>query len=153
LTIDFTIQARRQPICGLRRFWVPEMGVFSSYFPHNAKLCVNGHEYAKKQLQKEGIAYQARDNGILACARGHAPGPPQSLNEEEAQSGQPLVDGVWVQLSLAEHMRLVLADVLGPQAVRRTMKVTGKILHRRNVTLDGPRRVVSTLEFFEHHLA
>ena len=41
---------------------------FSSYFPYNAKLCLNGHEYAKRQLDREKIAYQALDNGIQACA-------------------------------------------------------------------------------------
>src|SRR6266480_6438860 len=41
---------------------------FCSYFPFNAKLCVNGHEYAKHQLAREGIAFEALDNGILRCA-------------------------------------------------------------------------------------
>jgi len=41
---------------------------FCSYFPYTAKLCLNGHEYLKRQLAKEGIAYEALDNGILACA-------------------------------------------------------------------------------------
>jgi len=41
---------------------------FCSYFPYGAKLCVNGHEYVKRQLTKEGIAYEALDNGILSCA-------------------------------------------------------------------------------------
>jgi hypothetical protein len=41
---------------------------FCSYFPYNAKLCLNGHEYAKQQLQREGIAYQTLDNGIRSCA-------------------------------------------------------------------------------------
>jgi hypothetical protein len=41
---------------------------FCSYFPYNAKLCVNGHEYLKRQLRKEGIAFEALDNGILSCA-------------------------------------------------------------------------------------
>jgi hypothetical protein len=40
---------------------------FCSYFPFNAKLCLNGHEYAKRQLAKEGIAFEALDNGILSC--------------------------------------------------------------------------------------
>src|SRR6516225_2589020 len=39
-----------------------------SYFPFNAKLCLNGHEYAKRQLAQEGIAFEALDNGILSCA-------------------------------------------------------------------------------------
>ena len=41
---------------------------FCSYFPYNAKLCINGHEYVKRQLAKEGIAFEALDNGILTCA-------------------------------------------------------------------------------------
>ncbi len=41
---------------------------FCSYFPYNAKLCVNGHEYLKRQLAKRGVAFEALDNGILSCA-------------------------------------------------------------------------------------
>ena len=42
---------------------------FCSYFPFNGKLCLNGHEYAKRQLAQEGIAFEALDNGILKCAQ------------------------------------------------------------------------------------
>src|SRR5262249_24173426 len=41
---------------------------FCSYFPDNAKLCINGHEYLKRQLAKWGIAFEALDNGIKSCA-------------------------------------------------------------------------------------
>jgi hypothetical protein len=41
---------------------------FCSYFPYNAKLCLNGHEYLKRQLEQKQIDYQALDNGILSCA-------------------------------------------------------------------------------------
>jgi hypothetical protein len=41
---------------------------FCTYFPFNAKLCINGHEYAKRQLARKGIAFEALDNGILSCA-------------------------------------------------------------------------------------
>ena len=34
----------------------------------NAKLCINGHEYLKRQLAKRGIAFEPLDNGILRCA-------------------------------------------------------------------------------------
>jgi hypothetical protein len=40
---------------------------FCSYFPYDAKLCLNGHEYAKRQLDREKITYQALDNGIQSC--------------------------------------------------------------------------------------
>src|SRR3954447_2689977 len=40
---------------------------FSSYFPYTAKLCINGHEYAKQQLTARGIRFEALDNGVLRC--------------------------------------------------------------------------------------
>ena len=39
---------------------------FCSYFPYNAKLCLNGHEWAKRQTAKAGIAFEALDNGFAA---------------------------------------------------------------------------------------
>ncbi len=41
---------------------------FCTYFPYNAKLCLNGNEYAKCQLHKRGIAFEALDNGVHTCA-------------------------------------------------------------------------------------
>jgi hypothetical protein len=41
---------------------------FCSYFPYNAKLCLNGHEYLKRQLTQRGIAYAALDNGLRCAA-------------------------------------------------------------------------------------
>jgi len=41
---------------------------FCSYFPYNAKLCINGHEYLKRQLAKRGVAFETLDNGIKSCA-------------------------------------------------------------------------------------
>jgi hypothetical protein len=41
---------------------------FGSYFPYPAKLCLNGHEYLKRQLAQKGIGFQALDNGLLSCA-------------------------------------------------------------------------------------
>jgi hypothetical protein len=40
---------------------------FCTYFPYNAKLCLNGHEYAKQQLAHKGIGFEALDNGVLCC--------------------------------------------------------------------------------------
>ena len=41
---------------------------FCSYFPYNAKLYINGHEYLKRQLTKRGMAFEPLDNGIKSCA-------------------------------------------------------------------------------------
>ena len=40
---------------------------FNSYFPYNAKLCLNGHEWAKRQAAKAGIGHTALDNGFATC--------------------------------------------------------------------------------------
>lgn len=52
---------------------------FSSYFPYTAKLCINGHEYLKRQLDKESIGYEALDNGLLSC---HAPARAQQICDD-----------------------------------------------------------------------
>ena len=52
---------------------------FCSYFPYNAKLCINGHEYLKRRLTQLGIEHEALDNGILTCAD---PERMQRLSEE-----------------------------------------------------------------------
>ena len=46
-----------------------------SYAPWGIKLCLNGHEWAKRQLEREGIGYEALDNGFLSCAQ------PEKLQE------------------------------------------------------------------------
>jgi len=39
---------------------------FCSYFPYTGRVCLNGHEYAKRQAAKAGIGFTALDNGFLA---------------------------------------------------------------------------------------
>ena len=53
---------------GVDRDFGPFFLKFCAYFPYNAKLCLNGHEYVKRQLAQRGIAYEALDNGLLSCA-------------------------------------------------------------------------------------
>jgi hypothetical protein len=37
---------------------------FCSYFPYPAKLCLNGHEWLKRQLRQQQIPFEPLDNGI-----------------------------------------------------------------------------------------
>jgi hypothetical protein len=37
---------------------------FCSYFPYPAKLCLNGHEWLKRQLTQREVAFEPLDNGI-----------------------------------------------------------------------------------------
>jgi len=53
---------------------------FCSYFPYNAKLCLNGHEYLKRQLERRGVGFEALDNGLLSC--------------EDPQAAQAICDGL-----------------------------------------------------------
>jgi hypothetical protein len=84
----FRTEQRRNPDTGKRYPWIvrstamvnhfyfygidadfgPFFLKFCTYFPYTAKLCINGHEYVKRQLAKEGVAFEALDNGILSCA-------------------------------------------------------------------------------------
>ncbi len=41
---------------------------FSSYAPFAGRVCLNGHEYVKRQLEKQRIPYEALDNGVKSCA-------------------------------------------------------------------------------------
>src|SRR6266487_3778677 len=50
-----------------------------SYAPWGLKLYLNGHEWLKRQLAKEGIGFEALDNGFLNCQN---PQRLQALAEE-----------------------------------------------------------------------
>jgi hypothetical protein len=83
----FRTEKRRSPVTGLPYPWIvrstamvnhyyiyavdrdfgPFFLKFCTYFPFNAKLCLNGHEYAKRQLARKSIPFEALDNGILSC--------------------------------------------------------------------------------------
>jgi hypothetical protein len=41
---------------------------FATYFPYNAKVCINGNEWAKRQAAKAGIAFEPLDNAFASCA-------------------------------------------------------------------------------------
>ena len=61
---------------------------FCSFFPFNAKLCLNGHEYLKRQLAREGITFEELDNGILSCAE------PQRMQELAAGLSAARIDAL-----------------------------------------------------------
>ncbi len=39
---------------------------FCTCFPYTAKLCINGHEWAKRQAARAGISFEPLDNGFAA---------------------------------------------------------------------------------------
>jgi hypothetical protein len=84
----FRTQKRRNPVTGKTYPWLvadtamvnhfyfygvdddfgPFFIKFATYFPYTAKVCINGHEWAKRQAAKTGITFEALDNGFLSCA-------------------------------------------------------------------------------------
>jgi hypothetical protein len=44
------------------------LGHFRPLTDKSGFVRVNGHEWAKRQLDKRGIGYEALDNGFLSCA-------------------------------------------------------------------------------------
>src|SRR5271166_5916374 len=84
---------------------------------------------------------------------GHAPGPLERLDVEEAQSRQALVHRIRRQLPLLKQGGLVLADVLRAQLIGGTVEIPGEMFDGVKVTIDGGLSVVATLQFLEHDLA
>jgi hypothetical protein len=86
-TSVFRTEKRRNPTTGVTYPWIvkttamvnhfyvyaldadfgPFFIKFCSYFPYNAKLCINGNEWAKRQAAKAGIGFEALDNGFATC--------------------------------------------------------------------------------------
>jgi hypothetical protein len=47
--------------------WGPAFVKVGTYLPYPVRVCLNGHEWAKQQLRREGIGFASLDNGFLSC--------------------------------------------------------------------------------------
>ncbi len=69
-SFEFSKEERR---VGVYYFYVldPDFGPgfikLCSYFPYPAKVWVNGHQWAKRQAARAGLAYTPLDNGFASC--------------------------------------------------------------------------------------
>jgi len=83
----FRTEKRRNPVTGAAYPWLvrrtaivnhfyvyavdddfgPFFIKFGTYFPYNAKICLNGNEWAKRQAVKAGVAFEPLDNGFASC--------------------------------------------------------------------------------------
>jgi len=65
-------KADRRVTCYYFYLWDADFGPafikVCAYFPYPAKIWVNGHEWAKRQALKAGIAFTELSNGFAACA-------------------------------------------------------------------------------------
>ena len=120
-------------IYALDRDFGPFFLKFCSYFPFNAKLCLNGHEYAKRQLAKEGIAFAALDNGILSCAD---PKRLQTICDRLSTTKIDALVGKWLRLlphpfTAADRQAGYRYDVSILQAEFATTQVLDRPVHGR----------------------
>jgi hypothetical protein len=52
--------------------WGPAFIKICGYAPYPIKICLNGHEWTKRQLHARRIPFTALDNGFLSCPRPEA---------------------------------------------------------------------------------
>jgi hypothetical protein len=52
--------------------WGPAFVKVCGYAPYAIKICLNGHEWAKRQLARRRIRFVAPDNGFLSCGTADA---------------------------------------------------------------------------------
>jgi hypothetical protein len=63
-----TVYVNHYYVYFIDREWGPGFLKVCGYAPYTMKLCLNGHEWAKRQLTRRGLAFEALDNGFLSCA-------------------------------------------------------------------------------------
>jgi hypothetical protein len=68
---------------------------FCTYFPYTAKLCINGHEWAKRQAARAGIGFEALDNGFASC---QDPGALQAICDRLGPPGIGALLDKWLRI-------------------------------------------------------
>src|SRR6266545_2486774 len=63
-----TVYVNHYYVYFIDREWGPGFLKVCGYAPYTMKLCLNGHEWAKRQLTQRGVVFEALDNGFLSCA-------------------------------------------------------------------------------------
>src|SRR6266404_942193 len=84
---------------------------------------------------------------------GDAPVLFESLDVEKPQCREAVIYGTRRQLVLLKQLGLVFTNVPQAQTVRRTVESSSKIFDCADVIACGMLRVVTTLEFLQHHFA
>ena len=107
-----------------------------SYAPYAIKVCLNGHEWAKQQLRKEGIAFEILDNGFLSV-------PMPSVCRWSATSWAEQIQAFFAKWVERLPMPLTAAD---RQAGYRHRLSVWQVETSRTQVFDDP---VRGREFFE----
>jgi hypothetical protein len=138
-------KADRRVTCYYFYLWDEDFGPafikVCAYFPYPAKIWVNGHEWAKRQAARAGIAFTELSNGFAACD------DPAAL-QEICDRLQPGTIEVFAQRWL--H-RLPLPFDRGDQRAGYWWEISMRQVEvSRTIVLDAPRRARG---FFEALIA
>jgi hypothetical protein len=134
-----------------------------SYAPWGLKVYLNGHEWLKRQLAKEGIGFEALDNGFLSCVRperlqelADSLGPeqvqsflskwlerlPMPLEQKDRRAGYDYRLSIWqMEMSLTQVLDRPLA---GRQFFEEVIRDNLDLGRPDRVQLIFPRKIIRT---------
>jgi hypothetical protein len=127
-------KADRRVTCYYFYLWDADFGPafikICAYFPYPGKVWINGHEWAKRQATKAGIAFTELSNGFAACA------DPQALQDICDRLGPGTIH-VFVERWLARlPLPLGQADRDGGYWWETSMR---QVEISRTIVFDAPR--------------
>jgi hypothetical protein len=102
-----------------------------SYAPYAVKICLNGNEWAKRQLQQRGIAFEPLDNGFLSCD------DPDTLQEICDQLGPEQFQAFFTKWQSRLPWRLTLDDQRAGYQYRLSI---WQVEFSRTQVFDDPQR-------------
>jgi hypothetical protein len=102
-----------------------------TYAPYAVKVCLNGNEWAKCQLQQHGIAFEPLDNGFLSCA------DPDTLQEICDQLGPEQTQAFFTKWQSRLPWRLTPEDLRAGYQYR--LSIWQVELSRTQVFVDAER--------------
>jgi len=103
-----------------------------SYFPYPAKVWVNGHEWAKRQAARAGIAFAELANGFASCAD---PASLQAICDRFGPADVPAFFDRWTRVIPAPFTAADRAAGYWWELSMRQVEVS------RTLVFDDPRRV------------
>src|SRR5256886_17625969 len=134
-------KADRRVTCYYFYLWDADFGPafikVCAYFPYPGKVWINGHEWAKRQATKAGIAFTELSNGFAACA------DPQALQSICDRLGPGAIN-VFVQRWLARlPMPFTPADQDAVYWWETSMR---QVEGSRTIAFDAPRHAPGVCE-------
>ena len=77
----------------------------------------------------------------------------QRLDEEKPQGGRVVGCCAHADPALFDQVRLIAPDLVRSQLIRRFAEVLGETGHRPQIAACCRLRIITTLEFLQHHFA